>query len=263
MRRSLIDLYKQLFVRKSLVRFHQRLVNIGLWGLGILNSENEARSGEAHFLRSLPRFFRTDEDFVVFDVGANVGTYARLIKQLYPSALIFAFEPHPANFETLGQQAQQFDFRAFHLALSDTVGTTQLYDRIETGSTHASLYRDVIEQLHHETAISHPIAVTTLDQFTQEHQIDHIHLLKIDTEGSEWNILRGASRLLDARAIDVVQFEFNEMNVVSRVFIRDFQTILPNYTLFRMLPDGLMPISPDPIFLSEIFAYQNIVAVRE
>jgi len=263
MRRHLIDLYKQLFVRKALFRFHQRLVNIGLWGLGILNGENEVWSGEAHFLRSLPRFFSTDQDFVVFDVGANVGAYAHSIKSLYPSARIFAFEPHPTHFESLQQQARQSGFRAFHLALSDTVGTAHLYDRAGTGSAHASLYRDVIERLHRETAIRYAVSVTTIDQFAQEHQIDHVHLLKIDTEGSELSILRGAGRLRDARAIDVIQFEFNEMNVVSRVFVRDFFSVLQNYAFHRMLPDGLIPISTHPVFLSEIFAFQNIVAVKE
>ena len=42
---------------------------------------------------------------------------------------------------------------------------------------------------------------------------------------------------------DVVQFEFNEMNVVSRVFMKDFFDILPGYRLFRLLPQARLGVS--------------------
>ena len=45
--------------------------------------------------------------------------------------------------------------------------------------------------------------------------------------------------------IDLIQFEFNEMNVVSRRFLSDFIELLgPRYELFRLLPDGgRLPLS--------------------
>ena len=71
MKRRLIDLYKALFVRRALFRLHQRLLNISLWGMGILNSENSRWSGEEHFLRSLARRIPAGPELVVFDVGAG------------------------------------------------------------------------------------------------------------------------------------------------------------------------------------------------
>lgn len=263
MRRLWIDLYKRLFVHAALFRFHRRLLNISLWGLGILNSENDRWSGEEYFLRNLARYFDVSQAFVVFDIGANVGAYASKLKTFYPHAVVYAFEPHPESFECLQRQAQQSGYHAFQLALSDRAGLAQLYNRAGAGSVHASLFREVIEAVHQDTATQSDVQVTTVDQFAQEHRIAHIHLLKIDAEGSEWNILHGASRLIEAGAIDVIQFEFNEMNVVSRVFFRDFYSLLPQYSFYRMLPDGLVPVAPQPAFLSEIFAFQNIVAARK
>lgn len=263
MKRQLIDLYKQLFVRKALYRFHQRLFNISLWGMGILNSENDRWSGEGHFLRHLSQYTATRQDLVVFDVGANVGGYARQVKALYPGAKIYAFEPHAENFRLLQQKAGEFGFQAYNLALSNVAGQAQLYDHPGTGTSHASLYREVIEGVHQDNAVQSSVRLTTLDQFTEEHGIAHLHLLKLDTEGSEMNILEGAHRLLESGAVDVIQFEFNEMNVVSRVFFRDFRAYLHQYTLQRMLPDGLVPVNAQPVFVSEIFAFQNIVAIRK
>ena len=68
--------------------------------------------------------------------------------------------------------------------------------------------------------------------------------------------------MLEAGRIAVIQFEFNEMNVVSRVFMKDFLAILPNYRIFRLLPEGAIQFAVyDPTFM-EVFAYQNIVAIR-
>ena len=53
-------------------------------------------------------------------------------------------------------------------------------------------------------------------------KLERLNLLKIDAEGNEYKILLGAKQALQANIIDVIQFEFNEMNVISRVFMKDF-----------------------------------------
>jgi hypothetical protein len=92
--------------------------------------------------------------------------------------------------------------------------------------------------------------------------ISHEDLLKIDVEGAELEVLKGAVGAIKAGKIDVIQFEFNEMNVVSRVFFRDFWHVLDGYSFYRLLPFGLFPIRNYRTFFCELFAFQNIVAVR-
>ena len=85
-------------------------------------------------------------------------------------------------------------------------------------------------------------------------------LLKIDTEGHELEVLKGFEPYIRQNKVDLIHFEFNEMNVASRVFFKDFWEFLPNYDFYRMLQDGLIPIKNyNPVYC-EIFAYQNIVA---
>ncbi|MEP7071750.1 MAG: hypothetical protein ABI839_05140 [Verrucomicrobiota bacterium] len=50
------------------------------------------------------------------------------------------------------------------------------------------------------------------------------------------------------------------MNVVSRVFLSDFVSLLPRHRLFRLLPRGLLPIENIPL-TREVFAFQNLLAV--
>jgi hypothetical protein len=140
-------------------------------------------------------------------------------------------------------------------------GSFTLYDYADNdGSEHASLHRGVIEQIHNGSVVEHQVKVVSLDDFAVREGIERIALLKIDTEGHEFEVLRGATRLLKNGKIDIIHFEFNEMNVVSGVFFKNIWDFLPEYNFYRMLPDGLVQIKNyNPVFC-EIFAYQNIVA---
>lgn len=260
MKEAFISIYKSLFVRQSLFRLHQCLFLVGLWGMGVLNSENDRLSGEESFLK---RLAHKSNELVVMDVGANTGRYSDRIKEFATDATIYAFEPHPVNFGRLKAQAAKYGYTALPLGCSDAEGQATLYDYPQGGTTHASMYEGTITELRERETSEWNIELTTIDRFVEREQVGHIDLLKIDTEGNELKVLMGAKQAIENGMIDVIQFEFNEMNVVSRAFLRDFLTLLPQYTFFRMLPDGLIPLDVRHPFLYEIFAYQNVVAIRD
>lgn len=137
----------------------------------------------------------------------------------------------------------------------------KLYDYENAdGSEHASLYKDVIEVIHDGRAAEHDVKIVTLNDFANEYHVDRVLLLKIDAEGHELAVLKGFESYLREGRIDLIHFEFNKLNVVSKVFFKDFWDLLPNYDLYRMVRDGLVHLKNyDPVYC-EIFAYQNIVA---
>jgi FkbM family methyltransferase len=254
--------YRRLFGGARWYRVNRFLHELSLHGLGILNYENDRMSGERH---TLARALATSGSApVVLDVGANVGNYARAVMQRCPTARVFAFEPHPGTFTRTLAAAREAGFTAINAACGADVGRLTLfdYDGQATGSEHASLYADVIERIHGGRPTGHDVAVTTIDAFVAERGIERVRLLKIDTEGHEAAVLRGARNTLAAGKVDLVQFEFNEMHVASRTFFRDFIDLLPGFRLYRVLPDGWIPLPYSPV-TCEIFAFQNIVAVRE
>ena len=53
------------------------------------------------------------------------------------------------------------------------------------------------------------------------------------------------------------------MNILSRIFFQDFLSILPQYEFYRILPFSLLPLRGYSPLYNNIFAYQNIVAVRK
>jgi hypothetical protein len=102
----------------------------------------------------------------------------------------------------------------------------------------------------------------TLDNYLTEQRLARVDFLKIDTEGNELAVLHGAKQSLAQDRIGIIQFEFNDMNLVSRCFLRDFRLLLPRHKLFRMVRSGLLKIPQTPL-RSELFGFQNIVALPE
>lgn len=258
----IINIYRIVFLRKFFYRFNKLLFNLSLRGLGILNYENDRLSGEKWFLN---RYIKDKTDLLILDVGANVGNYSNKIKLLAPDATIYAFEPHPKTFKILHSAALKNGYIALNLGVSDFKGTCRLYDYCaeNSGSEHASMHEDVIKKIHKGEAASWDIKASTIDHFLDEKGISKVNLLKVDTEGNELKVLYGAKKSISSELIDIIHFEFNEMNIISRAFFRDFFDLLPQYNLYRLLPDGLLPLDHYVPLHCEIFAYQNIIAIRK
>ncbi|WP_411826368.1 FkbM family methyltransferase [Luteolibacter sp. AS25] len=253
-------IYRNVFAREQFYRFNQLLFEASIKGMGILNYENSNVSGEDHLITVTLKNAVQKNNPVFFDVGANVGGYSEALKNSFPAAIIYAFEPHPKNFEALRLKALEHVI-INNSAVGEKPGELTLYDRADfDGSSHASLYSEVITDLHHQETTESQVAVITLDEFCEEHHITEIDYLKIDTEGNEFSVLKGATRLLVENRIRYIHLEFNEMNVASGVHFRDIRKLLSNYDLYRLLPKGMVKVSESPLF-SELYAFQNIVAI--
>jgi FkbM family methyltransferase len=176
---------------------------------------------------------------------------------------IFAFEPHPVAFQKLEQAASLHQFIPVQRGAGEVSTKAVIYDYAGNGgSEHASMYKDVISDIHHGTVEEVSIDLVSIDNFVAENNITKIALLKIDTEGHELNVLKGAKLTLEKGIINAIQIEFNEMNVISRTFFKDIVDILPGYDFYRLLPDGLKALGAYRAMDFEIFAFQNIVALK-
>jgi FkbM family methyltransferase len=255
---GLQGLYRYFFARRRFEKWNRFVLGLGLRGLGVLNYEDPAVSGEEFLVNDLLPGWLGREP-TIFDVGAHHGEYSRLLAKRFPGAHIHAFEPNPSSRISFDAPGPAVQLHPIGLGAKQEVLT--LFDRAEdAGSSHASLYSSVISELHHAQSETVEVTITTIDQVCLDLGLEAIDFLKIDVEGHELAVFAGAKRLLDAGAIHLVQFEFNEMNVVSRTFLRDFKLLLPDHVLYRLLPRGLLPLGDVPVS-TELFAFQNILAV--
>lgn len=185
--------------------------------------KNEQTSGgilNAGILKSL----RQGGDFGVLDIGANSGDWSKTLLRLFPNAISYALEADPETFKTLcNNTSAQGRIHPFNALLSS--------DRREM--TFYSSDISVISSVHkHATTIGHarPIRLisSTLDDIVAKHGIQSIKLLKVDTEGRDLEVLKGAQRLIQSPGLEFIIVEFgidpeNKTHIHLNTFV-DFLT---------------------------------------
>jgi len=261
--KSVKRVYVLLFARRIFYPANLFLYKLSLFGLGLRNYENDTVSGEKAFIKFLKALGKFDSG-AILDIGANIGNYSVMLRKNGVTQPIFAFEPHPVAFSKLSEVAMAYNFTAVPEGAGEANSMAAIYDyQGDSGSEHASMYKGVIEHLHKGKAEEVAIALTTIDEFVAKHDISKIALLKIDTEGHELSVLKGARQTIASGMAEVIQLEFNEMNIISRTFFKDIVDVLPGYDFYRMLPDGLKALGPYNSTNYEIFSFQNIVALKQ
>jgi FkbM family methyltransferase len=146
------------------------------------------------------------------DVGANEGQTSTSALSSFPDARIFAFEPHPVTFSRLVQRlGGEPRVAAYNLALSNANGFAPFFEY--SSSTLNSLIPDAQYPVRKGVAAREiTVQCRTLDEFCSQHRIQTIDVLKIDTEGCELVVLKGAQQLLSAKRVRFVYAEFNDMS---------------------------------------------------
>jgi len=175
---------------------------------------------------------------VVFDVGANMGTWTTEIRHAYKQPLkIYMFEPQPSCQRELAPLAAD-GCVLVSSAVGNEKGTVTFHFSIE-GAGSASIYQRK-ESYFADQVGSIEVPILKLDDFAAENSISKIDYMKIDVEGHELAVLKGASDLISRGAVRAIAFEFGSANIYSGTFFRSFWDFLTGYgySLSRITPGG-------------------------
>jgi FkbM family methyltransferase len=220
-------------------------------------------------VRPLSPLLARENDLVLVDVGANKGFWTKAFLNVFGERVRHSYmlDPSPANFAELSPRPDSLifdpdDFRrisAHNVAAGFSVGEGILYTN-EDGSPLASLYAHKLsgkagtlgmEVLSEEL----PVSVTTIDEFVSANNIEHIDVLKIATEGHEYDVLAGARNCFLTGMIDCVLFEFGCYQVGSRNFFVDFFTLFKElgYEIYNVADNRLISV-PEYSYVYENFS---------
>jgi FkbM family methyltransferase len=224
------------------------------------DDDNCATNGENFVIKSLLR-----PGQLVLDVGANVGDWSRQALACAPGIRLHSFEPAPDTFATLQKNLSGQDVTLHQVALSERAGETTLFryaDRPEFSGMNSRYRRPEVEQrLRLQTAPT-TVSTQTLDEFCTQENFNLIDFLKIDTEGSELDVLRGAQNLLANGRLKLIQFEYGGTYRDAGITLRQVHELLAaaDYQLFRIAAKGLVAI-PQWNEQLENYRYANYLAV--
>ncbi len=149
----------------------------------------------------------------LFDVGAHHGETARALRERFPTARIFSFEPFPQSFEALSRNtANDEGIQVFNYGLTDQPGTFAFHAN-SSPATNSLLPTD---QLGSKTWGTGPLETQrivearfkTLDLVAAELGIQRIDVLKLDVQGAEHLVLKGALEACKSGRISVIYSEF-------------------------------------------------------
>ncbi len=172
----------------------------GIWikGLSYLVGTNDASTG------ILGHLIRPGD--VVYDVGANIGLYARVMVHWFGARQVIAFEPMHANFEllssnvALGGDGERI--RTFEVALGDAEGEEQLQiDDMLSGTAVLDRVSGGRPSAGRQTAGLPPrtesVRVVPLDSLVEREKLPGPDVMKIDTEGAAALVLKGGLRTIE------------------------------------------------------------------
>jgi FkbM family methyltransferase len=219
------------------------------------------------FLRQKALLGAVRGPLVIFDVGAHVGSITGVYRSLFPNATIYAFEPFPESFRKLQTSFASDRFiRPYQLGFADKSGTASFNvnedkmtnSLLMTETAAVSFWGGVVQ-----TIGEIEVDVTTVDEFCDKNDIDHVHILKVDTQGAEKRVFEGSDRMLREKRISCI---YTEMLVVP-TYARQgkFHEILEvldsrGYSLFSMYNFDFRPGTNRLLQVDAVFFHDHCAA---
>jgi len=148
----------------------------------------------------------------ILDVGAHVGEFASAARVAFPEAMIYSFEPSPRAFQRLQQRMRNHHgWKGFPIALGDFSGQAMLKESAYSASSSllpmSETHTREFPWTQQQGEI--PIPVQRLDDL--DLTIHPKALLKIDVQGYELQVLRGATRLLEQIDVCLIEVSFETL----------------------------------------------------
>lgn len=190
------------------------------------------------------------------DIGANVGEWSLAMLERAPLARGIVVEPSEEALAVLRGSSLVDRVTLIAAAASEKPGTATFFEEPGAGRT-SSLHAHAANS----AARKREVDVTTVDKLLAESGWDKIDVLKVDAEGNDFLVLRGAADALKNQKIGILQFEYNEPWLKSGATLGMAYDLLEaaGYSVFLLKGPKLytFPIST----YGEYFHYSNFVAV--
>ncbi len=230
---------------------------------------NQSNSIIAYHLISSPNSNENGEEFIVsklakqcidiIDVGANKGEWTEYFLTQNQNVNALLIEPSGNAFTYLSNKFKYVNnVSIINKALGEKESEAIFFEEPDCGETSS-----LISSFSNAKSIKKNVSVTTIDLLFKNFGLNKIDYLKIDVEGYDFHVLKGAVKCLEEKKIKFIQFEYNSpwaktgstlFNAI--IFLKNF-----NYNVYILRSEGLYNFNYDRY--GEFFRYSNFFAVSK
>lgn len=239
-----------------------------------MTGRNRSFYNTEHEFRSVLKFINSIDVFI--DIGANVGSYSDLLLNYNKKTNMFLIEPNKKNFNFLKiKYKKKNNIKIFNVALGSNTKNKYFYSS-KRGSGLDSFYNRKF-QIDHRIKSKDGFQLIKFKKsylaksglfkdlyksITKNNNKKVIDLVKIDTEGSELDILKGMGQNC-IKNIKIIQFEFGSSNIDSKKFFIEFYIFFKknNFDIYRITPG--IPRKINYSYFDEVFSTNNYIAVNK
>ena len=172
---------------------------------------------------------KLNSKIILIDVGSHHGETVSLFSREFELEQFYCFEASPINFNILKKNIENRRFKSEYelnnLGLSDEDGTNFLHQTHETSSSTINDFNLESKYLKRKLKILNikseknffkkiPIKLTSLDNYIEKKKLYKIDILKIDTEGYEFNVLKGLRR--NYKTVKFIYFEHHYDDMIKK-----------------------------------------------
>lgn len=190
-------------------------------------------------------YLKSNDSPIIFDVGANEGQSINRFKKIYKNSVIHAFEPSKKIFSKLNENygnksniclnnfglANEIGYKKFNLAKQSGASS---FNDFNSNSKWLKKRSKQFNTTEYDFIESETVKVSTLDNYCLKKNIRNIDILKIDTQGYEDEVLKGALNKIKEDKISAIEFEIIFDDVYRKNFsFFDLEKIFINYN-FRL-----------------------------
>lgn len=201
----------------------------------MLDSFQKGQTYESEVLQLIYRFLEKGDCFI--DIGTHIGYYSVLAAKIVGNeGKVFAFEPELSNYQKILENISLnnlSNIQLFNLALSSESKETHLFFNQDNDGGHAlwDVGKHPFNQKSLQSQTMQNIQQSTLDDIlSQQQDISQIKIIKIDTEGAEVNVIKGAVNTISKYNVPYIICEINRFGLkqmgTNEAELREFMNTL-------------------------------------
>lgn len=184
--------------------------------------------------------YKENNDLTIFDVGANIGQTVERMKKIFNFKEMHCFEPNVKAFQKLQKySSDKIIVNNFALGNKEYIRDFYNYPKSSSSSFFKINKKSSIYEINQNYHID-KILIKKLDDYINSKNIKRVNILKIDTQGFEVEVLKGAENLIKEKKIDFIETELNlGFQYENKTSFFDIESLLfNNYDLIAIKETG-------------------------